>query len=223
MSSVNSPIDHSNGHSLKAEYLGKPLFTMGEQSIKIGDVITCADDLFDYVVGELAQANRYMKVEGYGVASLTKGVTAHRVYDAYGNMLQILIQGGRTLACNWFAQESWYTPTSEEELDRWCGEYGLIGDPAIEFQGEAWQRVWVTEKEGWIPGIEMVENVLIPADGSASYTLHHTAMMYGNEVLPKKAQFLLVSCVNKNGRKGVQLHRGVEFDPSQFLVRRVLH
>lgn len=166
-----------------------------------------------------------MIVTAQGRFELGEGMIVHRFYSDRSTMLQLLcrdLAGPDDLVEEitlYVPLESAY-PENREQIHRWIGPHGRIGQPAFQLaDGTRYRRVWFDDEPGQATPVRYTEDVYDEPDAtSRPRRVVQDAMLYSREIAPGRNEYLLPAYENADGETSVTLMVGIDLDRSALKV-----
>jgi hypothetical protein len=201
----------------------KPSYIPSPLNLRLGCVVEFDNESFRAIEDsvQILIPESALIVEAYGSVDLGDGVTAHRFYDAEGQMLEVVTQvGERFEEVRFFVPFDSVHPESEEEWDFWIGDDGLIGYPTfLTKEGIEYLRLWFQNSEDRVEPVDLEENIVIRALDDASICVDHQCMSYGRYIAnTDKVEYLSVSFENTGNEASIELMLGMDISKTDIRV-----
>jgi len=162
-----------------------------------------------------------MIIEAYGAIDLGDGTTAHRFYDAQGQMLEVVTQAGEDHEeIRFFAPFDSVYPASEEEWEFWLGDDGLIGYPTfLTKEGVEYLRLWFSNSDDRVAPVDLEENIVPRPFEDTAICVEYQCMSYGRYIAnTDKVEYLLVFFEDTGNESSIELMLGVDIAKEDIQV-----
>ena len=162
-----------------------------------------------------------MIIVAYGSMDLGDGVTAHRFYDAEGQMLEVVTQESKDIKeVRFFVPFDSVYPASEEEWDFWLGDDGLIGYPSFKTKdGIEYLRLWFQSTCERVEPVELEENIIVRDFEKESICVEYQCMSYGRYIgKTDKVEYLQLSFEDTGNDASIELMLGLDMQKEDFQI-----
>ena len=162
-----------------------------------------------------------MIIAAYGSIDLGEGVTAHRFYDAEGQMLEVVTQKGKDIKeVRFFVPYDSIYPASEEEWDFWLGDDGLIGYPSfMTKENVEYLRLWFQNSNERVEPVELEENIITRDFEKESICVEYQCMSYGRYIgNTDKVEYLQLSFEDTGNEASIELMLGLDLKKEDLQI-----